>query len=191
MSKKTNFRSVRLARVVVCTCLLIVPAYLALRWGYMTHMIDVGFQHQEHVRIGYWEFSLPDRWYLDRAGSSFWYQLGAKDVLELHRTSWSVPAEQSLIRIITPVPSTAHLHLEDKRIFQNEKFRIEGEYGRCSLAISDQKKLRYEEWCQFPGADLAIDIEARTEEDLLEAARIVSGARFLKLSDPYSTRQPS
>jgi len=37
----------------------------------------------------------------------------------------------------------------------------------------------------------AINIEARTEEDLLEAAHIVSGARFWKLSDPYSIRQPS
>jgi hypothetical protein len=47
------------------------------------------------------------------------------------------------------------------------------------------------QWCLFSDAGLAINIEARTEEDLLEAAHIVSGARFLKLSDPYSIRQPS
>ncbi|HEY2391378.1 MAG TPA: hypothetical protein VGK22_09400 [Candidatus Angelobacter sp.] len=186
MGKKANFRSVLLASATVCTC-LIVPAYLV----YMTHMLDVGFQHQEHVRVDHWEFSLPGRWYVDRAASSVWYQVGAKEALELHRTSWSEPRAQSMILIIRPVPSMISRQLENRNLVQNERFRIEGEYGHCSSTISDQKELRYEEWCQFPDADLAINIEARTEEDLLEAARIVSGARFLKLSDPYSTRQPS
>lgn len=40
----------------------------------------------------------------------------------------------------------------------------------------------------FPARDAR---PSRTEEDPLEAAHIVSGARFLKLSDPYPIRQPS
>jgi hypothetical protein len=117
--------------------------------------------------------------------------LGAKEAFEMHRASWSEVPNQSVVRIITPVSATVSLHPEDRGMVQDQQFRIEGEYGRCSLTISDKKELRYEEWCLFPDADLAIYIEARTEEDLLEAAHIVSAARFLKLSDPYSIRQPS
>jgi hypothetical protein len=189
MGKKANSHSVLLARATVCTCLIIMPAYLVLRWGSMTHMIDVGFQHQEHIRVGHWEFSLPDRWYTDRAPLPFWDEMGVQEALELHRTSWSEPKAQSVILIMTPVP--LKLHLEDGNTVQNERFRIAGEYGHCSLTTSDRKELRYNEWCQFPDADLEINIKARTEEDLLEAARIISGARFFKLSNPYSIRQPS
>ncbi|HLK08302.1 MAG TPA: hypothetical protein VKV30_10180 [Candidatus Angelobacter sp.] len=194
MGRQASSRSVFLARVTVCTSVLIMSAYLALKWGYSTNMVNAGFEHQDHARVGHWEFSLPSRWYPNRNASSvmhFWLQLGAKEALELHRASWSAVPDQSVVWIITPVSSTAHLHLEDRHMVQDQRFRIEGEYGRCSLTISDQKELRYEEWCLFPNADLAINIEARTEEDLLEAAHIVSGARFLKVSDPYSIRQPS
>ena len=189
IGKKPNLRSVFLARAVISICLLLMPTFMFLRWGYMKHMLNVGFRHQEDVRVGHWEFSLPDRWDLDDAGAFSWERLGAKGALKLQRTSWSVPAEQSSILIITPVSSIPHFHLDDA--MQNEQIRIQGEYGSCSLTISNQKKLCYDEWCRFPNADLVINIEARTEEDLLEAARIVSGARFLKLSDPYSNRQPS
>jgi hypothetical protein len=191
MGRKASSRSVLLARATMCTCLLILPAYLVLIWGYNTHVLNVGFRRQDHARVGHWEFSLPNRWYQDHEVLSLWQKLGAKDALELHRTSWSAVPDQSVVWIITPVSSTAHLHLEDRRMVQDQRFRIEGEYGRCSLTISDQKELRYEEWCLFSNADLAINIEACTEEDLLEAAHIVSGAQFLKVSDPYSIRQPS
>jgi hypothetical protein len=194
MGRQASSRSVFLARLTVCTSLLIVSTYMVLQWGYSTNMVNAGFRRQDHARVGHWEFSLPNRWYQDRNASSvmnFWFQLGAKEALELHRASWSAVPDQSVVWIITPVSSGAHLHPEDSRMVQDQRFRIEGEYGRCALTISDQKERRYEEWCLFSNADLAINIEARTEEDLLEAAHIVSGAQFLKVSDPYSTRQPS
>jgi hypothetical protein len=194
MGRQASSRSVFLARVTVCTSLLIVSTYLVLGWGYSTNMVNAGFEHQDLARVGHWEFSLPTRWYPDRNGSSpihFWRQLGATDALELRRASWSAAPDQSVVRIVTPMSSTLYLHLEERRMVQDQRFRIEGEYGRCALTISDQKKLRYEEWCLFSGADLAINIEARTEEDLLEAAHMVSGARFLKLSNPYPIRQPA
>jgi len=194
MGRQASSRSVFLARVIVCISLLIVSTYMVLQWGYRTNMVTAGFEHQDHARVGHWEFSLPSRWYPNRNASSvmhFWRQLGAKEALELHRASWSEVPHQSVVWIITPVSSTAHLHLEDTPMVQDQRFRIEGEYGLCSLTISDQKELRFEEWCKFSDADLAINIEARTEEDLVEAARIVSGARFLKSSDSHSIRQPS
>lgn len=194
MGRKASSRSVFLARLTVCSSLLIVSTYLVLRWGYSTNMVNAGFEHQDHARVGHWEFSLPSKWYQDRNAWSrihLLHQLGAKEGLELHRASRSAVPDQSVVWIMTPVSSTAYLHLEDNRMVQDQRFRIQGEYGRCSLTISDQKEHRYEEWCLFSNADLAINIEARTEEDLLEAAHIVSEARFLKVSDPYSTHQPS
>jgi hypothetical protein len=194
MGRQASSRKVFLALVTVSTSLLIMSTGLVLKWGYSTHMVNAGFEHQDHVRVGHWEFSLPSRWYRDRNApsfSNFWFQLGAKEAFELHRASWSAVPDQAVVRIIRRVSATVYLRLEDRGMVQDQRFRIEGEYGRCSLTISDKKELRYEEWCLFSGADLAINIEARTEEDLLEAAHIVSGARFLKLSDPYSIRQPS
>jgi hypothetical protein len=194
MGRQASSRSVFLARVIVCISLLIVSTYSVLKWGYRTKMVTVGFEHQDHARVGHWEFSLPSRWYLDRDTPfflHFWHPLGAKEVLGLRHASWSAVPDQSVVRIITPLSATVYLHLEDRPMVQDQRFRIEGEYGLCSLTISDNKELRYEEWCKFSDADLAINIEARTEEDLVEAAHIVSGARFLKSSDPYSIRQPS
>lgn len=194
MGRKASSRSVLLARVIVYTSLLIVSSYLVLKRGYSSNMLNARFEHQDYVRVGHWEFSLPSRWYLDRdasAVSNLFIQLGAKEAFELHRASWSEVRDQSVVRIITPVSSIDYLHLEDGRMVQDQRFRIEGKYGRCSLTIFNNRELRYEEWCRFSDADLAINIEARTEEDLVEVAHIVSGARFLRLSDPYSTRQPS
>lgn len=194
MGRQGSSRSVFLARVIVCISLLIVSTYMVLQWGYRTNMVTAGFEHQGHARVGHWEFSLPSRWYPDRDTPfflHFWQPLGAKEVLGLRHASWSAVPDQSVVRIITPLSATVYLHLEDKPMVQDQRFRIEGEYGRCSLTISDQKELRYEEWCLFSNADLAINIEARTEEDMLEAAHIVSGAQFFKVSDPYSIRQPS
>lgn len=194
MGRKASSRSIFLARVTVCISLLIVSTYLVLKWGYSTNMVHVGFEHQDHVRVGHWEFSPPSRWYLNRDASSasnLFLRLGAREVVELHRASWSAVPDQSVVRIITPLSATVYLHLEDRQMLQDQRFQIEGEYGLCSLTMSNNKELRYEEWCKFSDADLAINIEARTEEDLLEVAHIVGGARFLKSSAPYSIRQPS
>ena len=124
MGRTASSRSVFLARVTVCACLLIFSGYVTLSWGYSTHILNAGFRHQEHFRVGHWEFWLPSRWYGEH--DVRWQQLGAKDALELRRSSWSSVPDQSVVRIITPVSSTVHLHLNDIRMVQDQRFQIEG-----------------------------------------------------------------
>lgn len=160
MGRGVSSRSVFLGRVTLCISLLIVSSYLVLKRGYGSNMLNARFEHQEHARVGHWEFSLPSRWYLDRDASSvsnFFLRFGAKEAIELHRASWSAVPDQSVIRIITPMSSTVRFR-EDRRMTQDQRFQIEGQYGRCSVTISHTKELRYEEWCELADADLAINI---------------------------------
>jgi hypothetical protein len=144
----------------------------------------------DHVQVGSWEFVIPEAWYrspTSEGAMSLWRALGVSEILYLERRSLSVVTDQATIQIFTPANAITSFPGGTQDMASDSHFQIHGEYGICSLTIHPQKQLRFTERCMFRNADLGVWIEGRTEEDLQEAGRILSGGQFVKTSSPLRT----
>lgn len=177
---------------VVCLLCLMQSTYLTAKWFANTQLLYAVRWHQvndDRVRIGPWEFVVPRAWYPRRTGGLG--DLGVTDMLELQRVSLSSSRKQPNIFIFSPLGSMARFSKGTAGTKQDTRFHIQGEYGDCSLTENYNNETRYSESCRFPNADLYVTIDGQTEEDLDEAADILSGGRLINTSDPHAIRQPS
>lgn len=194
MAKKTSPFWVACARTAVCVLVLIQFTSIAVEWTDETHWLDAARWHRANsnrAQIGSWQFNIPDAWYPIYKTGFLLRRLGARDVLELQRASLSADSSSSVILIAAPFSVSSTLGLDKTALAEDKRFQVQGEFGQCSYSGLEERNPPFKEQCRFPRADLYIEIEARTEDELLEVERIISGARFLKTSDPNAIRQSS
>lgn len=190
-------RKKSLGWAAVCLLCLIQVTYVSTRWIGQTHWIDSMRWHQingNRMRVGSWEFVVPDAWlpaFMSQNIAVYWRDLGVSEMLYLQRVSLFTTRNQATIEILTPLSSVAGVVKRVDGMGQDRRFQIQGEYGKCLLKTHENQELRFSESCEFPNADLYVSIEGRTEDELNEAAHILSGAQFIKTSDPYTIRQSS
>jgi hypothetical protein len=194
MARKPSPFWVSCARAAVCVLVLIGFTRIVVWWVDETHWLDARRWHHANsngAQIGSWQFSIPDAWYPTHGMDRFSRQLGAREALDLQRASLSAGSRSASIYIATPAPPFLRRALEDEGLVEDKRFQVQGEYGQCSYSESEKREPPFRQTCLFSRADLYIEIEVHTQDELLEAARIISGARFLKTSDPDAVRQHS